>query len=231
MFTISRLSRLTRRIAFGMADFLLLVLAAGALFQIIATSSDEGKYPPPGKMFAINGHELHINCTGSGSPTVLLEAGLGGGSLDWSLVQPEVAKFGRVCSYYRAGFAWSSPGVGRRDAVAITDELHQLLRAAEAASPYVLVGHSIGGIYVQLFAAQHADEVAEVVLVDSSHQDQLERVSGIPAIVPYLFKAAARVGIPRIVNGLAPEPNLNAQTNAERAAMYSHSQSVVAVAD
>ena len=232
MITISWLWRVTKRIAFGVVVFLVIALVAGALYQIIATRLDEGKYPPPGQIVDVEGRGLHLYCTGDGTPTVILESGLDGGSLDWSLVQPEVAKFGRVCSYDRAGIAWSSSGGGHRNAGQITDELHKLLDTAHIAPPYVLVGHSIGGVYVQLFAARYPDEVAGVVLVDSSHQDQLTRIPGIPAFVPYLYKAAAPVGIARIVNELAAAPpNLTAETIAKRTSLYSHTHSVYANAN
>lgn len=231
MTTISWLWHIARRIAFGVACFFVVALVVGALYQFIATRLDEGKYPPPGQMVNVEGRSLHLNCTGDGAPTVILESGLGGGSLDWSLVQPEVAKFGRVCSYDRAGIAWSTSGGGRREASQITDELHKLLAAAHIAPPYVMVGHSIGGVYLQSFAARYPDEVAGVVLVDSSHQDQLSHIPGIPAFAPYLFKVAAPVGIARIVNALEDFPNLTSEAKAKRAGLYSHTHSVYANAD
>lgn len=231
MISLSPSWRVTKRIAFGVVGFLVVALVVGALYQIITTRLDEGKYPLPGQIVDVEGRSLHLNCTGEGTPTVILESGLGGGSLDWSLVQPEVAKFGRVCSYDRAGIAWSASGEGSRNASQITDELHKLLDAAHIAPPFVLVGHSIGGVYVQMFAARFPDEVAGVVLVDSSHQDQLSRIPGIPAFVPYLYKAAASVGIARIVNALEDFPNLTAEAKAKRAGLYSHTHSVYANAD
>jgi pimeloyl-ACP methyl ester carboxylesterase len=232
MVTFTRIWSVTKRISVGFAVLLLIVLAAGAVYQFIASRLDDGRYPPPGQMVDVGGRGIHLNCTGEGTPTVILESGLGGGSLDWSLVQPEVAKFGRVCSYDRAGITWSSPSEDRRTARQIAVELHRLLDAAHIAPPYVLVGHSIGGLYVQMFASRYTDEVAGVVLVDSSHEDQLTRVSGIPAFVPYLFKVAAPIGIARIVNQWSDAPpNLAADTIAERAALYSHTQCVYAIAD
>lgn len=183
-------------------------------------------------MVDVKGRKAHINCTGEGSPTVILESGLGGGSLDWSLVQPEAAKFARVCSYDRAGIVWSSASDRRRDAAEITGELHDLLTAANISPPYILVGHSIGGVYVQVFAARYPDEVIGVVLVDSSHQDQLASVPGIPAIVPFLYKAAAPMGLARIVSQvLNGQPNLSPEASAERIGLYSHTPTVFAIAD
>ncbi|MGB2912341.1 MAG: alpha/beta hydrolase [Pyrinomonadaceae bacterium] len=227
MVTRLRLWRVTKWIAFGIVA----AIVSGALYQLVTTRLDDGKYLPPGQIVDVKGHKMHINCTGNGATTVILESGLAGGSLDWSLVQPEVAKFGRVCSYDRAGIVWSAASDRRRDAAQITSELHDLLDAANISPPYVIVGHSIGGVYVQLFAARYPDEVAGVVLVDSSHQDQLATVAGIPSFVPYLFKAAAPVGIARIVNSLEDFPNLSSEAKAERAGLYSHTQTVFAIAN
>lgn len=228
MVILSRLWRVTRAITFGIVA----TLVAGAAYQIIATRLDEGRYSPRGQIVDVKGHNIHINCSGEGSPTIILESGLGGGSLDWSLIQPEVAKFGRVCSYDRAGVVWSSARGGRRDAVQITSELHELLDAAHISPPYVMVGHSVGGVYVQLFAARYPDEVAGVVLVDSSNQDQLATVPGIPFFVPYLFRAAAPVGVARIVNQvLEAPPNLSPEARAERTGLYSHTHTVFAIAN
>lgn len=228
MVTLSRLWRATRAIAISIA----VALVVGALYQIITTRVDAAKYLPPGQIVEVNGRKMHVNCTGQGSPTVILESGLGGGSLDWSLAQPEVAKFARVCSYDRAGIVWSSAGGGRRDADQITSELRETLEAAHLAPPYVLVGHSIGGVYVQSFAARYSADVAGVVLVDSSHHDQLARIPGIPAFVPVLLKVAAPIGVARVVNQVVTtHPNLSPEVNAERAGLYSHTQTVFAFAD
>ena len=91
MLTTSRIWRTIKRAAIWLAGFVLIALLAGAAFQVVTTRLDEGKYPPPGQMVDVAGHSIHLNCSGSGAPTVVLEAGLGGGSLDWALVQPEVA--------------------------------------------------------------------------------------------------------------------------------------------
>lgn len=223
---------IVRRLAFIAGGLLLVALVAGAIYQYVATISDYSKYPPRGVVINVEGRGLHLNCSGEGSPTVILESGLGGGSLDWSLVQPDVSKLARVCSYDRAGVAWSDPGESPRTALRITDELHKALGVAHIAPPYVLVGHSMGGIYVQTFAARYPNDVAAVVLVDSSHQDQLQRLPGIPAFVPYLFKAAAPIGMGRIVNGMAgAQPNLTLEANAELAALYSRTSSIYATAD
>ena len=115
---------------------------------------------------------LHINCTGEGSPTVVIDAGLGDWSTSWGLVQPEVAKTTRVCTYDRAGMGWSEPGPLPRDAHQIADELHTLLQNANIPGPYVMVGHSFGGLPVQVFVHDYPAEVAGVVLIESMYPGQ-----------------------------------------------------------
>jgi pimeloyl-ACP methyl ester carboxylesterase len=141
----------------------------------LAGAGDEaGEAPvpsPPGKLVDLGGYRLHIWCMGKGSPTIVLEAGAGGFSLDWGLVQPEVARFARVCSYDRAGAAWSDPGPTPRTMKQAVYELHLLLRKAGAKGPYVLVGHSYGGLLTRLYARQYRREVVGMVLVDSTDPD------------------------------------------------------------
>jgi pimeloyl-ACP methyl ester carboxylesterase len=127
---------------------------------------------PPGKLIDAGGHRLHINCTGKSEPTIVMEAGAGDFSFDWSLVQPKVARFARACTYDRAGYAWSEAGPTPRTMQQIVYELHTGLHNAGIKSPYVLVGHSLGGLIVRVFANQYPKEVAGMVLVDSSHEDQ-----------------------------------------------------------
>ena len=113
---------------------------------------------------------MQLHCTGGGNdgPTVVMDAGLGGGLLDWQIVQPRVARFARVCSYDRSGVGWSESGPKPRTSQRIVKELHALLKNAGARGPYVLVGHSFGGANVQLYAAEYPKEVAGMVLVDSA---------------------------------------------------------------
>jgi L-ascorbate metabolism protein UlaG (beta-lactamase superfamily)/pimeloyl-ACP methyl ester carboxylesterase len=125
----------------------------------------------PGALVDIGGRKIHVNCTGSGSPTVVLVAGEESFAIDWFLVQPDVAKTTRVCSYDRAGTGWSDPGGHPETAEAVVSDLHAALRMAGEKPPYVLVGHSIGGIYVRLYQLRHRDEVAGLVLVASLHEE------------------------------------------------------------
>ncbi|HEY8945613.1 MAG TPA: alpha/beta hydrolase [Polyangiaceae bacterium] len=116
----------------------------------------------------VGGLSLHIVCKGRGTPSVVLDSGLGNDARAWSRVQPEVAEFTKVCAYDRAGLGSSSPPPRPHSNSQMADELHGLLRAAQVPQPYVLVGHSMGGTNVQLFAARHPSSIAGIVLVDSS---------------------------------------------------------------
>ena len=128
-------------------------------------------YSPPGKLVDVGGYRLHLNCTGKGGPAIVLISGAGDFSFDWGLVQPGVSRFARVCGYDRAGLAWSDPGPTPRTMRQDAYELHTLLKAARIKAPYVLVGHSIGGLIARVYAGQYPDEVAGMVLVDSTHED------------------------------------------------------------
>lgn len=185
-------------------------------------------------MVDVGGYRLHLYCVGEGTPTVVMDAGLGGGVLEWSTVQPEVSKFARVCAYDRAGIAWSDSGVRPRTSRQVVTELHALLGNAGARAPYVLVGHSIAGIHVQLYAGQYPDEVAGVVLVDSSHEDQLSRkgMTQIPSFYPSLIKAVSSFGVVRLMDLVGtPSTNMPPEVEAERAAIYSHTRSMYSYAD
>jgi pimeloyl-ACP methyl ester carboxylesterase len=129
----------------------------------------------PGQLVDVGGYGMHINCSGQGTPTVILDSGLGDSYLSWRKVQPEIAKFTRVCSYDRAGLGYSDTSPRARTSQVIAEELGLLLRSANIAPPYVLVGHSMGGYDARLFASLFRNEVAGMVLVDSSHPEQQQR--------------------------------------------------------
>src|ERR671917_85220 len=193
-----RIMRRIRMPLLGLVVALLVLAVAGAIYQAIATELAERAYPPPGEMVGVGGHRLHINCVGRGSPTVVSDAGSGGFSAQWVRVQREVSGTTRVCAYDRAGMGWSEMGPDPRDAERISGELHALLKGANVEGPYVLVGHSFGGLYARTYAARYPDEVAGVVLVDSSspkqagHQpatrDSDEPQKRAPAVVPRLAR-------------------------------------------
>lgn len=127
--------------------------------------------PPPGTLVDVGGFRLHLHCAGEGSPTIVLDAALGASSLSWSLVQPELARLSRVCSYDRGGFGWSDPGPMPRTADRIAEELHTLLERARVPPPYVLVGHSFGGLVALIFARRFRSVTSGLVLVDPAHAE------------------------------------------------------------
>jgi pimeloyl-ACP methyl ester carboxylesterase len=145
------------------------------LFGAKAKARLAAKYPAPGKLVDVGGYRLHINCQGQGGPTVVMESGNGNFSLNWGQVPREVAKFTRVCTYDRAGLGWSDRSLRPRTAHNLVQDLHTLLERSGVEPPYVLVGHSLGGVLVRLYAHEHPDQVAGLVLVDSSHEEQLLR--------------------------------------------------------
>lgn len=132
--------------------------------------------PPLGQRVDIGGYALHLWCMGEGQPSVVLESSLAADCLDWHLIQSEVAKFTRVCAYDRAGLGWSDPSPYPRSAEVIVSELHELLVNADVPKPYILVGFSIGSVYVCRYASQYPNEIAGIVLVDGSHEHQRRRL-------------------------------------------------------
>jgi pimeloyl-ACP methyl ester carboxylesterase len=205
----------------GLVIVLLALAVAGAIYQAIATGLAERAYPPPGEMVDVGGYSLHINCVGQGSPTVLLDGGSGEWSAHWVRVQREVSGTTRVCAYDRAGMGWSQMGPDPRDAKQITSELHTLLGKAGIEGPYVLVGHSFGGMYMQTYTAQYPDEVAGMALVDSSteldqfsqrseardiHEPQKQSLAVVPQLAQLGVSLLARLGIVRLLSNLDPAP-------------------------
>jgi pimeloyl-ACP methyl ester carboxylesterase len=167
--------RATRRAMTGRARWLLYpvigalaVSAVGGIVESIALTRDEGRYPMPGASYDVGGHRLHLNCTGTGSPTVVLENGLSETSSLWNAITTEVAKTTRVCAYDRAGQGWSDDVDGPQDGLAVAADLHALLARAGEPGPYVLAGHSIGGTMAMTYAARYPSQVAGLVLLDSS---------------------------------------------------------------
>ncbi len=184
-----------------------IILVTG-VFVNTSLAEEHYKYPPPGRLINVYGHKMHIYCTGNGSPVVILEAGLSSYSLDWSRVQPEISKTTKVCSYDRAGYGWSDPGPKPRTAQEIVKELQQLLIKADVKGPYILVGQSLGGIYMQLFALEHPAETAGLILIDSVNRDmdekipkeQLDRFENDLKFYVYLGEIGAPLGIPRFLH-------------------------------
>lgn len=164
-----------RRLLLACAAVAGLFAVAGATYQCISVARDRRAHPMPGKLVEVNGRKMHIDCEGAGSPTVVLDSGLGDSFVSWQKVQPKMAAFTRVCSYDRLGMGYSESTLGSRTSRQIVEELHTLLRNAEIDPPFVLVGHSMAGYDVRIFASLYRSEVAGMVLVDASHPEQMKR--------------------------------------------------------
>jgi pimeloyl-ACP methyl ester carboxylesterase len=220
------------RIFTGLLVIVIIFPLLGALCQTFATAIDKSRYPPPGQLVDIGGYKLHLYCTGEnagGSPTVVLETGLGGfaTSPDWALVQPEIAKTTRVCAYDRAGLGWSDPSPQPRDAQHITAELHTLLVNSHTPGPYVLVGWSYGGLYARAYANQFHDEVAGLVLLDSSSPEQCSSTPAWRALCASSARNAsaarilARLGLMRVIGFFQPANGLPNPQSGELLAFFS----------
>ena len=194
---------------FVLVVLLLLLMLVGVAYQGIGSARDARRYPAPGQMVDVGGHRLHLCCMGERRPTVVMDAGLTASSLSWRLVQSEVSKFTRVCSYDRAGLGWSEPSPMPRTSQQIVQELHALLANAGIKGPYVLVGHSFGGFTARLYAATYSDEVVGMVLLDSAHPNNWlhmteERKKELERAVRLSHRGAmlARLGMARFVSFL-----------------------------
>ena len=187
----------------------LALAAVGGVYQAVSERLDGDTYTMPGQLVDVGGHRLHLNCTGSGSPVVVLESGGGATSSSWGWIAPAVARDTTVCTYDRAGRGWSEAASGSQDGVALATDLHTLLEQAGVKGPYVLVGHSFGGLYALNFAALYPEQVAGMVLLDSTPPDALEGLPTFPRSHALLrranavFPSLARVGITRVVADLS----------------------------
>jgi pimeloyl-ACP methyl ester carboxylesterase len=159
------------------ALLVVLLPLSGFLYQAAGSARDQRKFPPPGRLVDIAGGRLHLVDEGQSSPTVIFESGIAASSLNWTAVQAEVARLTRACTYDRAWLGWSDPASAPRIASRLVDELHSLLAAARVPAPYVLVGHSFGGMLVQAYAVAHPDQVAGLVLIDPLPASEWAHVS------------------------------------------------------
>jgi pimeloyl-ACP methyl ester carboxylesterase len=201
-----RSARIARKIGLGALCVLAGLSVLGAIYQAVGQALDRRAAPAPGRMLEVGGAAMHIHCTGAGNPTVVLEAGATGFAQRWAWVQPRLAARARVCSYDRAGMGWSEDE-GAHDGVASAERLRALLSAAGEAGPYMLVGHSIGGAYIRIFADRYPEEVVALAFVDPNHPDQLERYPASARAAQERFSKVlsvasklSYVGLPRAAN-------------------------------
>jgi pimeloyl-ACP methyl ester carboxylesterase len=199
----------TGRVQLYLVLGILALSAVGGGYQTVGEATDRNAMPATGRLIDVGGHRLYLNCVGSGSPTVVLEPGAGATSAQMGWIGPAVARDTRVCVYDRAGRGFSEPADTPQDGAQIATDLHTLLHRAGETGPYVLAGHSFGGLYVRIFAAHYPDEVAGLILVDStaSKEPAKSAVPGAGAAtsvgrVPILASLAARAGVTRLLGQL-----------------------------
>jgi pimeloyl-ACP methyl ester carboxylesterase len=220
-----RILRWTGRAILWLVVALLVLAVVGAIYQAIATELAERAHPPPGKMVGVGDHSMHINCVGQGTPTVVLDTALGAMSTSWVRVQQEVSGTTRVCAYDRSGMGWSESGSNPREAKQVSGELHALLEGADIEGPYVLVGHSFGGLYTQTYASRYPKEVAGVALIESSHPEQFSRLPQArdsyeqTKLLYTVASLLSRIGVVRLFNLSPAPPELPQKQRAQIAAL------------
>ena len=193
---------------------LVVLVIIGIGYQFAGMLRDRQHHPPPGRLFDVGGYRLHLNCTGKGSPTVVLEAAAPGWSLHWTLIQAEVERITRVCAYDRAGLGWSDPGPLPRTGQRMAKELHRLLERADVPGPYILVGHAFGGLVTRIFRQEHRKDVVAMVLVDADHELELRQadfrtfVNAGKSTVPIL-QAMTILGLSRLLASFDSLPLLS----------------------
>jgi len=173
-----------RRIALSVAALLLAVVVTGMGYEWFGRRAAAREFPPPGALVDIGGRRIHLDCRGTGSPTVVLVSGLDiSGSLSWSAVHDSIAVTTRTCAYSRAGIMWSDPSPDPVTGKGVADDLRAALTRGGEHPPFVMVGHSLGGPYIMTYTRLYGDDVAGLVMVDASHPDQLQRLGRIvPAV-------------------------------------------------
>lgn len=161
----------------GIAFLVCLVAATGAIYDAVASSAEGERFPVPSALIQTDGVRLHLQCFGSGSPTVVFDSGLGVPALGWSLVWPGVSRFTRACAYDRAGYGYSDPPDSfPRTSARVAMELHTLRMNAGIGAPYVLVGHSLAGHNVRVFTGAYPQEVSGIVFVDAAQEEMTTRL-------------------------------------------------------
>ncbi|WP_242041148.1 alpha/beta fold hydrolase [Leptolyngbya sp. FACHB-261] len=195
---------ITENLAMLTLSIIAISLLTGIFYQAVSEALDRRRHPPQGELVDIGGFRLHLNCIGQGITTVVMDAGGGAPSITWGLVPSEIAKFTRVCTYDRAGLGWSDPNPGSsRTSQQNVDELHSLLTKAGINPPYILVGHSLGGVNMRLYASQYPEDVIGLVLVDSSHENQMTsemwRRIKMQSWLYQVLRVVSQVGVLRLI--------------------------------
>jgi pimeloyl-ACP methyl ester carboxylesterase len=169
------LSRRTRIVLKILALMIATALVAGIVYEQLGRRHDRARFPQIGRSVDIGGRTLNIFCSGTGAPPVIFESGGPGPGLEWEAFQPEAAKFTQACWYDRAGEGWSDLGPFPRTSMAISNDLHALLKRAGVPAPYVFTGASFGGLNSRVYGGLYPNEVAGMILIDSAHEDELRR--------------------------------------------------------
>ena len=188
----------------------LVLFALGGAYQTIGGAM-EPHVAMRGELVDVGAYRLHLECTGTGAPTVVMEPGGGASSAILGLIAPDVARHVTVCVYDRAGKGWSDAASTAPDGAQIATDLHTLLERADVAGPYVLAGHSFGGLYVMRYAAQYPDEVAGMVLINSTAPNAnpvSPTTEGSDSFLKHfsaLMSATARLGLGRLLGATANE--------------------------
>lgn len=196
------ISQHTRHIAFAAAGLITFIVLAGVTVQSVATALERRQFPHPGRLIEVGDHQLHLHCTGEGTPTVVLEAPAAGLSTAWQWVQTDLAETTRVCSYDRAGLGWSEAGERPYEADRVPDDLHTLLDRAGERGPFVVAGHELGASFARMFASRYRQDTAALVLVDDpggAAASDARRVSRMVRAWPWL----ARIGVLRLTRTLS----------------------------
>lgn len=178
--------------------FLLLV---GFVYQSYTSYVDSSSFEKSGEMFDVGGYSLYVEDYGTGKVNVIFDSGMGDDLSVWNRVAEEVSKFSRVITYDRAGLGWSEKSSKKRDSNAIVEELHSILRQKNIQGPIVLVGHSFGGLNMQLYALTYPEDISALILVDSAHENQINKMPRTGLFHKYVFKLgmlAAPFGLPRL---------------------------------
>jgi pimeloyl-ACP methyl ester carboxylesterase len=207
--------RFLNRSLIGISVVVFVLATAGMLYQTAATEADQRNFPPPGMLVNVDGYKMHIYCTGEGSPTVILDGSNMATVSNWAWVQPEISRTTRVCAYDRADTGWSDISPEANDTEANARALHTLLAKAGEPAPYVLVGHSFGGLYTRMYAEMYPQEVAGMVFVEGTLPDGLKQL-GKPDVMPNaadenmmdMLPVISRLGLLRLLEFPSTDPDL-----------------------